>query len=468
MAKLTDQEILQELWRRGETDFLLHGGQMKIEDGFNQSSHRVYGVECARQFGKSFWGVKKADQIARRFPGSSSRIGTAFHTDLDAIIVPAFQKVLDTCPFSLRPRYKTFGSKFVYPNGSDIRLVGLDRNPDKLRGSRLRLVLLEEAGFGDSDALRYAYESVIIPAFTHEPDARCVLISTPPKQGNDHSFCELVDEAALHNSYRKFTIYDNPMLNDARIAEICKALGGPDSVAWRREALCERIVDTERAIVPEWNEKYEIEFTPDEFYAFWHKYEFMDIGVQVDKTLCIFGHYNFKEATLYVTDEFDISGVKTTTELIRSTLEKKEIELKWIPYRRIADNSHPLLLNDLSEKGFPFVATDKDKLHEMVGELRVWVKAGRIKVDKKCKQTLGCLRTGIWDKNRAQFERSKLYGHYDALAALIYGVRNVDQNTNPLPTYLFNPDNWPVPGLKKKDELSPLGKGISDLFSNLR
>jgi hypothetical protein len=461
--------VIAELWRRGETDFLLHGGQLKIEQAFKRSRHRVFGVECARQLGKSFWGVKKADQIARLYPGSSSRIGTAFYTDLDAIILPAFEKVVATCPSALRPKHKTIGAKFVYPNGSDIRLVGLDRNPDKLRGSRLRLVMLEEAGFGDSDALRYAHDSVIVPAFTHEPDAQCVLISTPPQQGNDHSFCELVDEAALHDSYLKLTIHDNPMLSPERVAQICEDLGGPMSVAWRREALCERIVDTERAIIPEWREEFEFDELPeDPERQFWHKYQFMDIGIQVDKTVCLFGYYNFRQARLYITHEVDISGTKTTTDLIAKTLTDKEIETGYqTTYRRIADNSHPLLLNDLSAKGIHFVATDKAHLHEMVGELRVWVKQGRVHVHKRCKQTLGCLRTGIWDRPRKAFERSKVLGHYDALAALVYGVRNVDQFSNPIPDWFVNPARWVMPG-KKPENLSPLGKDLKGLFSHLK
>ena len=468
--RLTKQQIITELWKRGETNFLLHEGQLKIENAFNNSKHHVFGVECARQLGKTFWGVKKADEIARKYPGSSNRIGTAFHTDLDAIIIPAFMRVLESCPAALRPQHKTVGSKFVYPNGSDIRLVGLDRNPDKMRGSRLRLVLLEEAGFGDSEALRYAYRDVIVPAFTHEPNARCALISTPPQQGNDHSFCELVDEAALYGSYLKLTIFDNPLLTVDRVHEICRQLGGPNSIAWRREALCERIVDTERAIIPEWNKDLEIDFDPkvtDPLYYHWHKYQFMDIGVQIDKTVCLFGYYNFLEACLYIEDEVEISGVKTTTDLIASRLIEKEKEIGYeFTYRRVADNSHPLLLNDLSLKGIHFIATDKDRLHEMVGEVRVWVKQRRVKVHKRCKQLLGCLNGGIWDKNRAQFERSKTFGHYDALAALIYGIRNCDQWTNTVPDTFSNPDK--MPRLKQQEVLSPMAAELKGLFGTLR
>lgn len=471
---ITPNSAMAHLWARGETDFLLHAGQEKIEKAFKASEHRIFGVECSRQFGKTFWGVKKADEIARKYPGSSNRIGTAFHTDLDAIIIPAFMRVLETCPTALRPQHKTVGSKFVYPNGSDIRLVGLDRNPDKMRGSRLRLVLLEEAGFGDSEALRYAYRDVIIPAFTHEPDARCVLISTPPKQGNDHSFCNLVDEAALHSSYLKLTIFDNPMLTADRVSEICREAGGSDSITWKREYLCERVVDTERAIVPEWKKEFELDFDPlqDRFYAFWHKYEWMDIGVQVDKTICLLAYYNFREARIYVLDELDISGTKTTTDLIEKSILDKQAEWAWGTgyevYRRIADNSHPLLLNDLSSRpgGLCFVATDKDKLHEMVGELRVWVKMGRIRVHKRCRQLLGCLNSGIWNKQRTEFERSEAFGHYDALAALIYGVRNIDEYSDPLPDYINNPDNWPIK--KPATKLTPFGQGIQGLFSHLK
>jgi hypothetical protein len=164
--------------------------------------------------------------------------------------------------------------------------------------------------------------------------------------------------------------------------------------------------------------------------------------------------------------ECDISGSKTTTKLIYDSITEKEKEIGWKdPYRRISDNSHPLLLNDLSELGIGFGATDKEKLHEMIGKVRIWAKSGRIKVHRRCKQTIGGLRSGIWNDKRTEFERSKVFGHYDAIAALTYLIRNIDEYSNPLPPYILNPDR--MPGYKRPANLSPLGQDIKAIFSKV-
>ncbi len=39
------------------------------------------------------------------------------------------------------------------------------------------------------------------------------------------------------------------------------------------------------------------------------------------------------------------------------------------------------------------------------------------------------------DENKKELARSKVYGHFDALMALVYLVRNIDTQTNPIPKY---------------------------------
>ena len=70
----------------------------------------------------------------------------------------------------------------------------------------------------------------------------------------------------------------------------------------------------------------------------------------------------------------------------------------------------------------------------MVNELRLWVQNKRLLVAPHCHQTLGCLEFGVWNKDRTQWGRSQEYKHFDALAALMYMVRNIDQASNPIPS----------------------------------
>lgn len=70
----------------------------------------------------------------------------------------------------------------------------------------------------------------------------------------------------------------------------------------------------------------------------------------------------------------------------------------------------------------------------MVNEVRLMVQDGRIIVHPRCTQLIGCLKYGVFqDSKRNMFGRSKSYGHFDALASLIYLVRNLNKHENPIP-----------------------------------
>lgn len=459
-------KAINRLWKLGQTSWLLHKGQEKIEDQLNQVKNRLFVVECSRQFGKTYWGVYKADSVARQNPKCQIKIATAFYTDLHNIIIPAFRTLFETCPDANRPKYYEQKGKYIYPNGAEIQLVGLDKNPDKLRGTRLKLILVEEAGFADSEALEYAYTYVITPAMIHEPEAKIILISTPPASGNDHYFCQLADKAALEGSYVKLTIYDNPMLSEARIEEIAQSLGGKESIAFRRECLCERIVDTTRAIIPEFIDSFHCKTTvrPD-YFRFLHTYASLDSGVR-DMTVILLGYYDFPRATLVIEDEIVLSGPDVTTRNIREKTVNKEQSLGYLDvYRRIADNNNLILIQDLAGEGLSFTPTNKDSLEAMVNKVRQWFKDKRVEINPRCQILLGTLKSGLWNKNRDNFTRSSVYGHCDALAALMYLIRNIDVYTNPIPDYYLFPSNsshWIKPTTKQT--LSDLGTDITNLF----
>jgi hypothetical protein len=53
------------------------------------------------------------------------------------------------------------------------------------------------------------------------------------------------------------------------------------------------------------------------------------------------------------------------------------------------------------------------------------------------------LKYGLWNEKRSEFARSKTLGHFDAIAALMYLIRNIDEATNPIPVKLgFNQVNY--------------------------
>lgn len=430
---VTDHNLTRERWLRGRLDYKLHAGQKLIRAKYREIKTQLFVGECARQFGKSFLEVVEALEVAIKKPKAKIKIATAFHTDLVEFIIPAFDKVLEDCPDEQRPCYKSQKSKYVFHNGSEIKLIGLDRKPNGLRGTVIDLIILDEAGF--ISGLNYIYKSVIIPATTHRPDCKILVFSTPPSTPA-HEFLDYVQKAELEGGYCKFTIYDNPMVNETTIARLMSESGGEDSTTWKREYLCQHIVDEDLAIISEWSDEYIQEVPRDVYYGFYHKYAGMDLGVK-DHTAVIWGYYEFLKSRLVIEDEYIINGPKMTTEILQKDIKKKELDLWGIdaaPYIRISDNNNPLLLQDLSFlHNIHFSPTDKARLDEMVNTVRMLVRVGGIIIHPRCKNLIGCMKYGVWDKKRDKFSRSMLYGHFDALAALIYLVRNLNRSFNPIP-----------------------------------
>lgn len=366
-------------------------------------------------------------------PKSRIKYGTAFQTDLVEFILPTFEAILQDCPQGLRPKYKVQGSKWVFRNGSEIKLVGLDKSPNSLRGNVIDLIILDEAGFITN--LDYIYTSVIIPATTHRPDCKIVMISTPPSTPA-HAFIDFIQKAELEGSYANLDIYSNPRIDQGTIQRLMDESGGPESTTWRREYLTQIVTDANLAIIPEWKDDYVQDRQRPNYFQFLHKYESMDLGVS-DNTAVLYGYYDYVKAQLVVENEFIMNGIQMTTERLAAKIRATEIETFGDGARiflKLSDNNNPLLLQDLSHlHGLHFNPTDKGTLEEMINAVKMMVNRGQIIVKSECKQLIGCLKYGVWDKNRRGFAHSKVYGHFDALAALVYLVRNLNKYTNPIP-----------------------------------
>lgn len=464
--------IERSLWLKGNLKWKLHKAQIHLDLKYSEIAAQLFVGNCSRQWGKSYWAVTKAIEVAIKTPKAQIRYGAAFQSDLVDFIIPAFEKIIEDAPASVKPR--KVGHFYVFPNGSRIKLVGLDKNPNGLRGNTLDLIIIDECGFVTN--LDYIYKSIIIPATLHRPNCKIILISTPPSTPA-HAFTDYSQKAESENAYLKLDIFTNPLIRASDIYRAMKETGCeipdtkevaiqiieliltsgiklfPDtwklSTTFRREFLCEFVTDSDLAIIPEWNDKYIQDIERDEFYKYYHKYDGMDLGVK-DLTACIFGYYDFKRASLIIEDEFDMSGPSMNTLLLVNKIKTKEKEL-WnnvdeegkeirdynnnpVPFRRVSDNNWPIMMLDFSSiHNLTFIETNKDNLEAMINEVRLMVQAGQLIIHPRCVKLIGCMRYGVWDTKKKGFARSTIYGHFDHLAALIYLVRNLAKGTNPIP-----------------------------------
>lgn len=425
--------------------------QRKMLKAFFKTSGRKYVIHCSRRLGKTFLLCVMAICFAIDKPNAEIRYATVTQKAARKMVHPILKTIMRWLPANFRGTWNTFEGAYIFRNGSMIHLCGVNaQHEDDLRGTSADLCIVDEAAFVDQ--LCYLVDSVLMPQ-TIDTGGKLIMASSSPRSPA-HEFASYIAGAKLNGYYASYDIYEGGYSSEI-VEEFCREAGGPQSTTWRREYLNELIVDEEMSIVQEWRKDYISPVVRDEYYEFYHKYESADWGVR-DNTAILFGHYDFKQARLKIEREFILSGPQTTTKNISNEIDAIETDLKWKDvYRRIGDSNEIILMQDLGTTySKHFLPTTKDSLAAMVNELRLWVQSGRIQIDPVCKNLIGCLEFGVFqDEKRNNFGRSKDFGHYDALASLMYMVRNIDQHTNPIPIdYGIDKRNAWVPDKEKDTE----------------
>lgn len=452
------EKAVETSWSLGRLYLHLNPSQRKIYDKYQggRAKNIKYVVNCSRKLGKSVLGLFIAVEVAIQNKDALIAYIAPTVDNVNAYTRQLIQVVFKTCPEHLKPKF--LKTEIVFPNGSRILFRGVGKgiadSYHNLRSFAFDLIILDEAGFSSNldEIVDGALLSTLLPR-----NGNMLLLSTPPVTP-DHAFKQYCDEAKLEGAYSQFTIRDSHYTIEQQ-DKFIKAVGGEKSAKARREFFCEFVIDTDFQIIPEWNEKYVQPAKRDKNWKFWLKYLSLDPG-WTDFSVCIYGWYNWSLKKLVICGEIMLKSPEQTTDLLAERIIAKEKEMfdGAEVKKRISDNNAPSLLRDFNirHKLYFSPVESKTLLEVMVSDVREMVKDGRIEVDPSCLQLLGCLRNGVFTKTKGgnrgkEFARSKAYGHYDAMAALIYLVRELDQVTNPLPPVADRDDeNMYVP--KKLDE----------------
>lgn len=476
---------VDSLWRRGNLSWLMLPLQLEFDRCYKNIPGHKFLIECSRKVGKTGYEVLKDMEQCGGTPNSRVRFASQTRTELEEVVLPLFDEFLKTCPKDMIPTWVNGRSSWVWPNGSRDRCYGSDtkRDATKLRGPMAHLVLVDEGGF--IDPLKYLVDDVLMPQLI--PTGGNMIIATTVPDKPAHDIYGYIEQAQAEGWYKSFNIHDSHWPVD-KIEEFCKEAGGPQSPTWLREYMCQRIADPEKALCPEWRKEFIVPANRPKLWQFFHKYEGMDIGCNPDFTVVLIGWYDFPRAKLVICDEIMLHGKDMTTKNLAEKVRAKELEhfpdmvkaglthqiLRW------SDNDNKILLQDLAVGQFDprikqyvnqmhFAATSKDSLDAMVNKVKIWVNAGRLEVDPRCKQLLGCLEWGTWKNlpSGREFDRSTTYGHFDAFAALMYLIRNVDESTNPIPaTHGISEATHHVPsGVEQTGESIASDAAIKSIFT---
>ncbi len=457
--KTVTEADARTLFAAGRLSYKLHKGQKEIYDQFRAwEEHcfavrqrgevvqgmfpRVFVMDCSRRFGKDVLGIIIALENALRMPKGVFVYATAFARDLTEIVIPLFQQIVEDCPPSMRPVFKTAhqgqSAAIHFHNKAVLRLVGVDRNPDGLRGRWMDGCGISEAGF--CDALRDVVVSVLIPQLQGRPKASIVLNSTPPVIPG-HPYDDLfVPDSQKRGAYALRTIDDNPLLSVSEREEFVAAAGGRESETCRREYYCERIRSETRVVIPEFDESKHVKSSPLPEYA--HCYTVLDPAIS-DLCAIGFAYYDFERAKLVVRGDWAKRNANTdeVVKVIRETEARlwkglqywDKDKFKDNPFQRYSDVDARLItdLNSIHKIQVSPVAKD-DKLAQLHA-LRNAFARNQIEIHGDCETVIDHLTKAIWNKGRTSYERTELQGHFDQVDVLVYLWRTFNKTINPNP-----------------------------------
>lgn len=463
---LSDEELFGALWRDGDLQWLLDSNQKQMYAHYRAweasviagaqpegTWPRIYVADCARRVGKDFYRMVIRHEDAIRHPKSMFTYATAFQKDITDILIPICRIITEFCPDDVKPQFRVSkqgeSMGFYFPNGSIIKLVGIDKNPDGLRGRASHGVEIGEAGFVDH--LRTAVVNVLYPQLQGQPRAVICLQSTPaeiPGHAYDDVF---VPEAIKRGAYIKRTINDNPRLTDVERKHFIDAAGGLESSDCQREYFCERKRNETRTVVPE--------FTAQRNAELWAEYgerpRFADCYVGIDpgiRDMCgiIWGYFDFEEATIVIERAWAKRNANTAeiADVIKSTeaqlwhgadgrepltthADGKE---KQAPYSRVSDIDLRMIADLRAEHGVSVAPAAKDDKEAAIHALRNAIQRGKFIVDPVgAAELVQHIEKAVWNKQRTDYERSEIFGHFDLVDAAIYLTRHISRNRNPFP-----------------------------------
>jgi hypothetical protein len=450
----TDAQLRDAAWRSGDLRYLLHEGQASVLSRFALSPSRRFVVECARRWGKSWLACVLAVMFALLKPRSQIRYAAPTQKMVKTIVTPLLREILEDCPADLRPTFSVQDGIWRFPNGSEIHIAGVDnQGADRLRGVSTDLAIVDEAGFVDE--LGYLVTSVLLPQLL-TVEGRMLLISTPATSP-DHEFTSYCIEAEGTSSYAHATIYQAPHVTEGQIEEYKREAGGERSAAWQREGLARRVVDSTRAVVPEFSEVEGEIVRPAIRPPHFHCWVSLDLGFY-DMSVALLAWGDFKRAKLVVARE--VVRQRARSREVNEAVRAAEVETFGAvqPLQRVID-APAITVADMDDKslGMSWALTAKDDAEAALNALRMAIANRQIEIDPSCKVLISHLRNGIWNKSRTAFERVRTEReehHFDGIDAAKYLVRHADLKLNPYPLLPpgVSPDTHHIPPMRTKED----------------
>lgn len=501
--EMSEEERLRLLFLAGELNWKLDEHQKRVYDKYRaweaagmpgKGMRRVFVLRIGRRWGKTFLVALILIEDLLRNEGWVKTYATAFQKDIWEIVQPMIEDLFADCPADIRPRFNRSAMYYYFPSSrSTLRLVGIDKNPNGLRGRASDGFAVTEAGYVPK--LARTIGNVIYPQFQRRPHAAMILESSAPEMP-DHDFdARFVPDAKVRDSFCEATIDDNKAISEEEKREFVDAARAIDPIAADREYYNIQRRDEKLMVIPEFEPPSEDQpFTrhvvaPGEVPKYAHCYVAMDPG-ETHKLGILWGFWDFARSKLVIQRSFAEANLGTTRagELIRHTegelwgtthrdfpdtprrnhalarqplIDIRDVTrtrggLVWEsppdtitywdhgenqflpnPFRRISDVAAQMIGDLHRDHSLNFEATAKDDALAQQRALRHAFTMGWIEIWEKGGPLAQQLEFGMWRLDahgrRVDWLATPELGHLDCVAALIYLWRNLSREKNPFP-----------------------------------
>lgn len=442
-------EARAELWRRADLRFLLDQTQLELYRAYYASPSATFVAEMSRQIGKSFTACVLACEAALRFPNSRVNFITKTYRSAQDIVKPSMRFVLGSAPPDVEPVYKESESRWTFPNGSFVQLVGADdeRAAERVRGSNTILSILDEAAF--LDVLKMLLDDVIGPQLIRTEGKGRVLITSTPPIDPAHHFVAVADAAMAQGAYLNRDYWSPGLVSlEAKKAHVAREAAARNMTVdefmatpyFQREYLAKRVIDETRAVCPEFP-AVRAEIVRDvEREPHFDLYISGDLGLIIDQTVFLFAVSAFKAGKLRIEHEIVLSGAntQTTAERIKAILDTHYRGIR--PYTAIVDDPSGRVVADLyAYHGLSFAPAIKDNREAADNQMRLLIASKQVEISPRCRTLIHQLATGMRNPRTGDLERGEGH-HLDAIAACRYLLRSWEPRRNPYPRdFGFNP-----------------------------
>lgn len=481
MAALTRAEKHQ-LWRAGRLKCEMHESQREVYAGIQTTrakGARRFVMEVSRKWGKTFLLCLLSIESCLRIKGSRAVLGGPSLKHLEEFIQPIMREIIELAPPECVPVWRDKQSHWVFPNGSWIHVFAAD---DLAKAKRGRGPKAEFAGFDEAaftPVLDYVLKEVFRPSMLYSNGM--TVLSSSPADEPDHHFTRIAELEEKEGNYANKNIDDNPLLTEEKKAEFLLENARQEGMtleeyletdSCQREYFARRVIDKTLVVVPPWTLKRDKLFRAIERPDFFRGLSVLDFGGNdphaatlgywhptlpardnhvgayvIEHEVFLHDNENSEElAEALKVAETTAWGVKawegTMAAARDATLREfqdrvppwmrdvmqKQIDGDGQPWMRVCDNDIQLSRDLYELHDLAFVPTAKDNLRLQVNNLCVAVRREQLYVHPRCVKTDEHLRTTKWENaKRREFAHNASGEHGDAVACLVYGLRNIDK-----------------------------------------